>query len=148
MNVKQLLMSRATRAAAVVLAGALIVVAPAVVAGQPAPSVQAPATTAPDMMAMRKNMMAMREKMMMEMTASDARLQQLVAQMNAAKGDAKIDAMAALLVELTGQHRAAQQRMGQMMMPEMMQMMDMMDGMNMNMQNMMRGRGPATPSGK
>jgi hypothetical protein len=97
------------------------------------------------MMAMRKNMMAMRQKMMEDADAADAKLQQLVEQMNAATGDTKLDAMAAVLTELVVQHRSSQQRMGQMMMPGMMQMMGMMEGMSTNMQRMMKERGGAAP---
>ena len=131
--------------AVMALAAALMVlIGPSPASGQE----QDPQATAPagqDMMAMRKNMMAMREKMMAEAKAGDARLQTLLDQMNAAAGNAKMDAMATLLAELTAQHRAGQQRMGQMMPGMMMEMMGMMEGMNSNMQNMMRGRGAGSP---
>jgi len=126
--------------------GAFVLTQPALVsaAQEPQPP-QAGSADAQDMMAMRKNMMAMREKMMAEAKAGDARLQTLLDQMNAAAGNAKMDAMATLLAELTAQHRAGQQRMGQMMPGMMMEMMGMMEGMNSNMQNMMRGRGAGSP---
>jgi hypothetical protein len=133
--------------AVMALAAALMVlIGPSPASGQAQdPQATAPAPGGQDMMAMRKNMMAMREKMMAEAKAGDARLQTLLDQMNAAAGNAKMDAMATLLAELTAQHRAGQQRMGQMMPGMMMEMMGMMEGMNSNMQNMMRGRGAGSP---
>lgn len=130
---------------AVALALAVLIGAPAstaVLSAQDTPQ----AATEQNMMAMRKNMMAMRQKMMADAEAADARLQTLVDQMTMATGEARIDAMGAVLTELVAQHRAAQQRMGQMMMPGMMQMMGMMEDMGANMQKMMAGRGqPSDP---
>lgn len=92
-----------------------------------------------EMMEMRDRMMNMREQLMADVDAADTRLQELVDQMNASEGTAKIDAMAELLTELTTQHTARMQ-MGQMMMPGMMQMMGMMDHMGSDMEHMMRER--------
>lgn len=64
-------------------------------------------------------MMAQRQKMMAEMQATQAKLDELVAQMNSAKGNAKVDRIAALLTELVAQHK----RMGSMMQGGMMPMM-------------------------
>jgi hypothetical protein len=77
---------------------------------------------------------------MMGMMASDAKLDELVKKMNAAKGAAKTDAMAELLTALVQNHRTM---CGSMMtnMSSMMDMMKMMDSMG--------GRGAAgapTPS--
>ena len=72
-------------------------------------------------------MMEMRQQMMAEQQASLARLQPLLDKMNAAKGDAKVEAIAAVVNELVQQHRAAQEWM---MMPMMMMpMMGTMPGM-------------------
>ena len=51
----------------------------------------------------------------MNMMATDARLDELVAKMNAAQGQAKVDAMAELLTTLVKQHQSMHGDMGQMM---------------------------------
>lgn len=51
----------------------------------------------------------------MDMKASNAKLDELVAKMNAAQGQAKVDAMAALLTALVQQHQSMHGTMGQMM---------------------------------
>ena len=56
-------------------------------------------------------MQARHEAMMAEHAATAARLQELQDAMHAATGDAKVDAMAALLDELLAQHRAMHERM-------------------------------------
>lgn len=60
------------------------------------------------------DMMKMHEQMMAEMKAEDARLDALVRDMNAATGNARIDAMAAVLNELLQQRKAMHERMGKM----------------------------------
>ena len=61
-----------------------------------------------------QDMSKMHEKMMTDMKAAQTRLDDLATKMNAATGEAKIAAMAELLNELVGQHRAMGQRMGDM----------------------------------
>jgi len=61
-----------------------------------------------------QDMMKMHEQFMAEMKAEDAKLTELAQQMNAAKGDAKIDATAAVVNELVRQHVAMTDRMGRM----------------------------------
>jgi hypothetical protein len=56
-------------------------------------------------------MQGMHEQKMADMKAMDARLDEKLAAMNAAKGDAKIDAMAAVITELASQRKAMQQKM-------------------------------------
>jgi hypothetical protein len=51
----------------------------------------------------------------MDMKASDAKLDELVAKMNAAQGQAKVDAMAELLTTFVKQHQSMHGNMGQMM---------------------------------
>ena len=51
----------------------------------------------------------------MDMKASNAKLNELVAKMNAAQGQAKVDAMAELLTTLVKQHQSMHGNMGQMM---------------------------------
>ena len=103
-------------------------------------------------MMMGQNMMAMRQKMMADDKAADSRLQPLIEKMNAAKGEAKVDAMAAVLTELIRQRTGTREQMGQlsqMMMPNMMGMM--MQGMTADMRKwaaqcpMMKGFGETPP---
>ncbi|HZI82175.1 MAG TPA: hypothetical protein VFD69_21815 [Vicinamibacterales bacterium] len=51
----------------------------------------------------------------MDMKASSAKLDELVTKMNAAQGQAKVDAMAELLTALVQQHQSMHGNMGQMM---------------------------------
>jgi hypothetical protein len=51
----------------------------------------------------------------MDMKAADAKLDELVAKMNTAQGQAKVDAMAELLTTLVQQHQSMHGNMGQMM---------------------------------
>lgn len=81
------------------------------------------------------DMMKMHEQMMAQMKADDAKLDALVKDMNAASGNKKVDAIAAVVTELVRQHEATYGRMGQMH----EQMMGM-GGMMMGMRGMMRGR--------
>ena len=60
-------------------------------------------------------MMGMHQKMMAEMKATDARLDALVAKMNAATGDAKVQALAELVTAMVQQHKDMQGRMMSMM---------------------------------
>ena len=59
-------------------------------------------------------MMKMHEQMMAEMKAGDAKLDALVEDMNAAAGEAKVNAIAAVVNELVQQHKSMHGRMGQM----------------------------------
>jgi hypothetical protein len=61
-----------------------------------------------------QTMMKMHEQMMAEMKAADVKLDALVRDMNAAKGEARIVAMSAVVNELVQQHTAMHGRMGQM----------------------------------
>lgn len=67
-------------------------------------------------------MMEKYQSMQGEMAAMDARIDKLVADMNAASGDAKLQAMAALLTEIVGQRKAMRSTMMEMQ-PGMMQHM-------------------------
>ncbi len=79
----------------------------------------APAAVQGQNMMMGQGMMGMRQQMMADQQASLARLQQLTEAMNAAKGDAKVAAIAAAVSELVQQYKTAQERtlMPMMMMP-------------------------------
>ncbi len=117
----------------------------------PAPSVNA-RKPEPGSMMMGQHMMAMRQKMMADDKAADARLQPLIDKMNAAKGEAKVDAMVAVITELIRQRTGTREQMtqlSQMMMPNMMGMM--MQGMTAEMRQMaaqcpmMKGFGETPP---
>jgi len=75
---------------------------------------QNPAPQAPQPQAGMADMMKMHEQMMAEMKAGDAKLDALARDMNAAAGDAKVNATAAVVTELVRQQRAMHERMGQM----------------------------------
>lgn len=64
--------------------------------------------------AQHAGMTAMREKMMADMSASGVALDALVAKMKAAKGRAKVDAIAELLETMVQQHKAMHAEMMQM----------------------------------
>jgi hypothetical protein len=59
-------------------------------------------------------MMKMHQQMMADMRAADTRLDQLVGEMNAATGDAKVAALARVVTELVGQQKAMHARMSGM----------------------------------
>ena len=85
------------------------------------------------------DMMARHQAMMTEMHAANQKLDDLVAKMNAARGNDRIDAMAVVIAELVAQHKnmgAGMMAMGGMMSTgKMMSMpndkMSMPDGMKM-----------------
>ena len=61
-----------------------------------------------------QDMMKMHDQMMAEMKAADSRLDALVKEMNAASGDAKVNAVATVVTELVRQQKSMHERMGQM----------------------------------
>jgi len=61
-----------------------------------------------------QDMMKMHEQMVAEMKAADSRLDALVKEMNAAKGETKVNAAAAVVTELVRQQKSVHDRMGQM----------------------------------
>jgi uncharacterized membrane protein len=71
---------------------------------------QPPASPAQSM----QDMMKMHEQMMAQMKAGDAKLDALVKEMNAATGNAKVNAIAAVVTELVMQNRSMHEHMGQM----------------------------------
>ena len=75
---------------------------------------QTPAKPSADMSAKCSAMMAQHEKMMTEMKAADQRLDELVAKMNQASGQAKMDATAATVTEIVAQRKTMRDRMMQM----------------------------------
>lgn len=98
------------------LLAALLILGTAIVGaqGQQAPPQPQPAPATqpqPAMMDKCKAMMAEREKMMAELTAADQRLDGLVAKMNAASGQEKTDATAAVVTEMVAQRKSMRERM-------------------------------------
>lgn len=75
---------------------------------------QTPANPSADMSAKCKAMMAEHEKMAAEMKSTDQRLDELVARMSQASGQAKVDAIAATVSEIVGQRKTMHDRMMQM----------------------------------
>ncbi len=121
----------------VVTAMSAFVLAPAYVHGQQAPADQnhdqhhpeatTPAAQTPAPPASPANMQGMQSNMMGNMNrmkADDAKLDDLVKKMNAATGQAKVDAMAAVLTALVEDRHLAMEPM----MSNMMAMMNMMSG--------------------
>ena len=99
-----------------------------------------------------KAMMAKHEGMKAEMASMDARLDSLLAAMNAAKGNHKVDATAAVINELATQRKAIRDHMmamGPQMMQHMMHHahMGMMEGMMKSMSDcpMMQPAGSEQP---
>jgi hypothetical protein len=106
----------------------------------PAATGQAAPAAAPGQMA---DMMARRQAMMTEMHAANQKLDDLVAKMNAAGGNDRIDAMAAVINELVAQHK----NMGASMM-SMSGMMSMGKMMSMPNDKMSRPDGTKMPDAK
>lgn len=95
-----------------------------------------------------KAMMAKHEGMKAEMASLDARLDSLLAAMNAARGSKKVDATAAVLNELVAQRKAMRDHMmamGPQMMQHMMRHADM--GMMEGMMKSMSGCPMMQPAG-
>jgi hypothetical protein len=71
-------------------------------------------------------MIGRHQKMMANMKAMDAKLNELVAKMNSATGEAKVDAIAELLTTIVQQHQSMRGGMMQMQGQMMNQMQDHM----------------------
>ena len=72
---------------------------------------QTPAKPSADMSEKCKAMMAQHEKIMTDMKAADQWLGELVTKMNAASGQAKVDATAAAVTEIVAQRKTMRDRM-------------------------------------
>src|SRR5262245_24758951 len=84
-------------------------------------SAMAQGTAPPPQMTM-SDMMKMHQQMMSAMHSDNAKLDALLKEMDAAVGDAKVKALAAVVTELARQHRAAYGQMAQMHQGMMMMM--------------------------
>jgi hypothetical protein len=109
----------------IVLVVLVVTSLPLVVRAQPAaapsPSQSAPQAGAqtedkmdPGTIGKCKEMQARHEQVMAEMKAMDARLDEKLAAMNAAKGDQKVEAMAVVINELVSQRKAMKEQFGAM----------------------------------
>ena len=74
----------------------------------------APQGTTPQPQPGMAEMMKMHEQMMGEMKVGDAKLDALIKDMNAAVGEAKVNAMASVVNELVRQQKAMHDHMGRM----------------------------------
>jgi hypothetical protein len=61
-----------------------------------------------------QEMMTMRRSMRAEQASADAKLNELVAKMNAASGETKVDAIAAVVSEMVAQRQARHEKMAEM----------------------------------
>ena len=61
-----------------------------------------------------QDLMKMHEQMMADMKAADSKLDALVTEMNGASGEARVNAVAAVVTELVRQQKAMHEHMGQM----------------------------------
>lgn len=104
----------------VVLAGA------GVLAQEPEHQKSQAAKPAGDMAGSCKAMMAEREKMMADMKTSDERLDQLVAKMRAASGEARVEATTEVVAAMVEQRKAMRERMTAMQEKMMGHMMEHM----------------------
>ena len=117
-------------AAALALAGALATASAPLQAQTTPPAAASPQPHQHDHQAAQpsgQDMSAMHEKMMADMEAANARLQALLAEVTAATGDAKLDALANLVAALVQQRQALHQQMvqGGMTCPMMQNMQGM-----------------------
>lgn len=103
----------------VLLAGTAL---PATAQEKEAPPERGSVQTAEELAEKCRQMMEKREAMRQEMAAMDAKLQELTKRMNAASGQQKVDATAAVVNQLVAQHQAMHRHM-EAMGPEMMKHM-------------------------
>jgi hypothetical protein len=94
-----------------VIIALLFVSLPVLALAQQAATTAAPAGTESKM---DQDWQAKHEKMVAEMKAMDTRLEEKLAAMNAAKGDQKVEAMAAVINELVSQRKAMKESFGPM----------------------------------
>ena len=109
-----------------IVLAAILTFAPNVIATR---SITSPAQhgAAIDPQAHDKAMVEMRQKMMTKMHAADAELDRVVADMNAATGDAKVAAMAGLLTRMVQQQKTMREEMQESMKTMMAQCPAMKD---------------------
>lgn len=139
-------MSRNTRLWLALACAAMLLQAPRAVLGaqqQPGHPPRAGGPPSADMPARCQAVMADRQKMMEEAKAADARLDELVSKMNAASGQEKADATAAVVSEMVAQRKAMRSRMMGMQQEMMAHTMEHMQAGPQSMAScpMMKGMG-------
>jgi hypothetical protein len=87
-----------------------------------------------------QEMMGMRQSMRAEQASTDAKLNDLVAKMNAASGEKKVDAIAAVVSEMVAQRQARHEKMATMQ--------SKMEAAMANCPMMQKGAGPPEPEKK
>ncbi len=112
-------MTRVWSGIALALAFALIVLPPSTSAqeqptGQMMQGMQKEERKGAGMPPACEEMMAMRQSMHAEQVSADAKLNDLVAKMNAASGEKKVDALAAVVSEMVAQRQARHEKMATM----------------------------------
>ena len=112
---------------AALVAGMAVVMSAGLAAQAHQPPAADKATPQAGMAAKCQAMMAEHEKMMAEMKAADLRLDGLVAQMNAATSQLKVDATAAVVSEMVAQRKAMRDGMMKMQPRMMAHMMEHME---------------------
>ncbi|MEO7889722.1 MAG: hypothetical protein ABIW19_06930 [Vicinamibacterales bacterium] len=119
-------MTRFTFLAVALVFGGVVASTPSARAQAPASPPQQmdhqPSTAQAPMMMSDAQMMSMHQKMMADMKAMDVKLDALITKMNAAKGAAKVDAIAEAFTAMVQQHKTMRDGMMQMDGQMMMQM--------------------------
>lgn len=103
--------ARPRRLAALLAALLALALAPPLFAQAGQPETEAPPATQKPM---RERMRQHQEQMMQQMQEEDARLEELVARMNQAEGEERVDALMAVVNELADQRLTMRRRMQQM----------------------------------
>jgi hypothetical protein len=110
MKVKTMLLSGITLAAI----GMAAVLFPSSASAQMTPGMKMGQGKGAGMPPACQEMMTMRQSMRAEQASADAKLNELVAKMNAASGETKVDAIAAVVSEMVAQRQVRHEKMAEM----------------------------------
>jgi Na+-transporting methylmalonyl-CoA/oxaloacetate decarboxylase gamma subunit len=136
MNVKSMLLSGITLAAF----GMALVLSPCSASAQMTPGMKMGQGKGAGMPPACQEMMTMRQSMRAEQASADAKLNDLVAKMNAASSEQKVDAIAAVVSQMVAQRQARHEKMAAMR--------GKMEAAMANCPMMRKGAGPAKPAKK
>jgi hypothetical protein len=136
MNVKTMLLSGSVLAAVAMAP----VLSPSPASAQMTPGMKMGQGKGAGMPPACQEMMAMRQSMRAEQATADAKLNDLVAKMNAASGEQKVDAIAAVVSEMVAQRQARHEKMAAMQ--------GKMEAAMADCPMMRKGSGPAEPKKK
>jgi hypothetical protein len=136
MNVKTMVLSGITLAAI----GVASLLSPSSASAQMTPGMKMGQGKGTGMPPACQEMMSMRQSMRAEQATADAKLNDLVAKMNAASGEQKVDAIAAVVSEMVAQRQARHEKMAAMQ--------GKMEAAMANCPMMRKGFGPAEPKAK